>query len=379
MLQVCSLRITSLRNFASDGRHVFNEDAQFVMIEGPNGSGKTTLLEAVYYACHLKSFRTSHSLDLVAFGQDHFFIEVGITDSYLLQRHTISVGCDGERKVVKLDGKAIKTHKDVLQILRVIGVTEGDIDLIRGAPQLRRTFLGQTQILLDPTFVERMRTYRRTVNQRNALLFGFKRGGGSLSLQQLHQLNVWTRTLWEASIIEIKHFNELLSRLNIVANDLLTKYCLLDNLSVSLKYEPAHIDVSESFDDFWDRYKDTIMHLEVTQGRGTWGLHLDDFEVDLTEKSMRRFASRGQQKLAILLLKIAVTHLVGRGNAIMLIDDFITDFDAKRVQQVLEILRDSGCQIIMTTPFAVRFPTDWTPNFQHIKLGEVLDVQLVCE
>lgn len=379
MLRVTSLRVTSFRNFQEDRKFIFEADAQFVMIEGPNGCGKTTLLEAIHYVCHLKSFRTSHGSDLVAFGQDHFFLEIECIDTYLFERAVISVGCDGDRKVVKLNGKAIKTHKDILQLFRVIGLTEGDIDLIRGAPQLRRTFLSQTQMLLDPTFVERMRAYRRIVNQRNALLFGFKRSGSALSMQQIHQLNVWTRNLWEATRVEITHFNELLARLAGVANELLTKYCAADNLSLAIKYEPVHVLLDEEFDSFWDRYKESMMQLEVIQGRGVWGLHLDDFEIDLTEKSMRRFASRGQQKLAVLLLKVAVTHLLGRGNALLLVDDFVTDFDAKRVQHVLEILRDSECQIIMTTPFAVRFPTDLTHSFQHIKLGDVSDVQLVRE
>lgn len=377
MLKVSSLRVTSFRNFPNDSRYVFNDDKQFVVIEGPNGSGKTTLLEALYYACHLKSFRTAHSLDLITFGQDYFFAEVAISDSASLQNHLISVGCDGDRKVVKLDGKAIKTHKDLLQIFRVIGITESDIDLIRGAPQLRRTFLAQTQMLLDATFIERMRAYRRIVNQRNALLFGFKRSGGNLSLSQIHQLNVWTKTMWDASCAEIARFNNLLDSLSLEANNLLLKYCAIDNLSIAIKYEPAHLNLTESFDEFWDRYKDSMMQLEVIQGRGSWGLHLDDFEIDLTEKSMRRFASRGQQKLAILLLKIAVMHLLGRGNALLLIDDFITDFDSKRIQQILEILNDSGSQIIMTTPFLMSFPTELTNEFQHITLGKVHDVQLV--
>jgi len=365
MLRVCSLRSTDVRNFVGERKYAFDAGKQFIVILGSNGAGKTTLLEKLFYVCHLKSFRTAQSTDLITFGRQTFFIEVALQDDSSLEQHTISVGCDGERKVVKLDGKSIRAHKDILQHYRVLGVTEDDLDLIRGAPQLRRTFLYQTQMLFDPDFVERMRAYRRCLNQRNALLFSLK--GGGLSSSSKQQLMVWTKKLWELSLAEIILFKQLLIKINAQIVSLLAEHCTVDNLSIQATYESSFIRENESFDGFWTRYESELCPGELAQGRSAWGLHLDDLVVDLTDKSMRRFASRGQQKLAILLLKVSVLYLLGRGTSVFIVDDFMTDFDASRIQQVMRILKATQSQVFITSPLQMSFFNDFESDIQFLE------------
>jgi DNA replication and repair protein RecF len=97
---------------------------------------------------------------------------------------------------------------------------------------------------------------------------------------------------------------------------------------------------------------------------------VDDFSISLVDKVMRRFASRGQQKLAILLLKVAQLYLLGQGTAIFIVDDFMTDFDARRIHQVLQILRETKTQIIMTTPLQFYVPADFAGIVQLIEIDE---------
>ena len=367
MLRVGLLRCTDVRNFIGEKKYSFDSDKQFVVILGPNGSGKTTLLEMLFYACHLKSFRTAHATDLISFERTTFFIEIALHNDATFEDHVIAVGCDGDRKVVKCDEKAIRSHKDILQHYRVLGVTEDDLDLIRGAPQLRRTFLYQTQMLFDPEFVERMRAYRRCLNQRNALLYSLK--GGVLSSSSKQQLMVWTKKLWELSVIEIGSFKNLLLRINAQIVSLLAEHCATDNLSIQASYESSFIRENESFDGFWTRYEAELAFGELAQGRSLWGLHLDDLIIDLTDKSMRRFASRGQQKLAILLLKVSVLYLLGRGSSVFIVDDFMTDFDANRIQQVMQILKATHSQVFITSPLQMSIFVDFVADIQFVELG----------
>lgn len=323
----------------------------------------------LFYVCHLKSFRTPHATDLISFERTTFFVEIALQNSEKLEDHVIAVGCDGDRKVVKCDDKTIRSHKDILEHYRVLGVTEDDLDLIKGAPQLRRTFLYQTQMLFDPEFVERMRAYRRCLNQRNALLFSQK--GGSLSASSKQQLLVWTKKLWELSVTEIAYFKKLLLRINAQIASLLAEHCAADNLSIQVFYESSFIQEIETFDGFWTRYEAELCQLELAQGRSAWGLHLDDLVVDLTDKSMRRFASRGQQKLAILLLKVSVLYLLGRGNSVFIADDFMTDFDANRIQQVMRILKATQSQVFITSPLQMSIFGDFVDDIQFLELGIV--------
>ncbi len=369
MLRIDSLRCSDVRNFVGEKKYIFDGEKQFVVILGPNGTGKTTLLEMLFYVCHLKSFRTAHAADLISFNHQTFFVEIAFHNDDTLENHVISVGCDGERKVVKCDEKAIRAHKEILQHYRVLGVTEDDLDLIRGAPQLRRTFLYQTQMLFDPEFVERMRAYRRCLNQRNALLYGAK--GGVMSTPLKQQLMVWTKKLWELSVAEIDLFKKLLVNINAQVAALLANHCASDQLSIHASYESSFIRENESFDNFWTRYEAELSVGELAQGRTLWGLHLDDLVIDLTDRSMRRFASRGQQKLAILLLKVSVLHLLGLGNSIFIVDDFMTDFDANRIQQVMQILKACRSQMFITSPLQMSFFTDFASDIQFLELGIV--------
>jgi DNA replication and repair protein RecF len=307
---------------------------------------------------------------LISFGKDHFFIEIVGQDIQTDEAHTISVGCDGEKKVIKFDGKNVRAHKDLLEKYRVLGLTESDLDLISGAPLQRRTFLNHAQMLFDVHFVERMRAYRRSINQRNALLFSLKGMPTTLSLQNKHQLNVWTKNVWEQGKAEIRRFKEALFLLEEKVNELLQRHCPSDQLKITLTYEPEFLREDETFDEFWDRYTETLLAEELRQGRGLWGLHVDDFSISLVDKVMRRFASRGQQKLAILLLKVAQLYLLGQGTAIFIVDDFMTDFDARRIHQVLQILRETKTQIIMTTPLQFYVPADFAGIVQLIEIDE---------
>ena len=125
-----------------------------------------------------------------------------------------------------------------------------------------------------------------------------------------------------------------------------------ENLSISFKYKSKKIDLTKTFDEFWVKYPEKIKDEESRWGRSMFGAHLDDFLITFQEKRARAFASRGQQKLILFLLKIAqLMELQKTGkNATLLIDDFLTDFDENRLKSCLNILQKINSQIFITCP-----------------------------
>jgi DNA replication and repair protein RecF len=91
---------------------------------------------------------------------------------------------------------------------------------------------------------------------------------------------------------------------------------------------------------------------EQTFGRSLFGAHLDDIAIHFQNKGSKAFASRGQQKLIVFLLKIAqlqeLVHL--KGPSILLVDDFMADFDTDRIKALLILLESLKCQLILTSP-----------------------------
>ena len=163
---------------------------------------------------------------------------------------------------------------------------------------------------------------------------------------------LWTEQLWKQSIIIQNMRIEALKNLEIEVNRLFYKY--FAGINANFIYEPKGT-ITELFDDFLKLHPD-LYENEQRQSRSLIGAHLDDFGIVFLNKKSRIFASRGQQKLIILIIKVAqIKELKARstasmGSIIFLLDDFMTDFDIKRIQLLMPLLYSLNTQLIFTCP-----------------------------
>lgn len=82
------------------------------------------------------------------------------------------------------------------------------------------------------------------------------------------------------------------------------------------------------------------------------GPHRDDLAVELDGVDLRKFGSAGQQRAALVVLKLAKLALLKdeRGEApLFLMDDYDTDLDEVRARSLAEVLHDGGFQAIVAT------------------------------
>jgi len=323
----------------------------WVLIEGDNGSGKTSLLEALHYLCYLRSFRTYSPRDLMQFGHDSFFIKAQFTPSPVDSSSTaVQVGFTGKRRLVKVNQQTVCSYKELMDHYRIVTVTEDDVALINGAPEGRRAFLDQAGVLHDPDFLAVLKQFRRVLESRAALL-----GRGAVDRESY---DLWTAQLWQISCAIQERRRALLAQLQEHTNQLLAQH-FDQTVRITLRYEPKKMKPGESYEDFTYTNIDLFAD-EMRFRRSLFGAHLDDVAIQFQDKRSKGFASRGQQKLIVVLLKIAhlkelVTH---RGPAVFLLDDFMTDFDATRIEKILAILDGLSCQRIFTIPVTKGFLTD---------------------
>lgn len=340
-LQLATLYLKDFRCFEQT---TIDLDSKIVLICGANGTGKTSLLEALYYGCYLRSFRTHLSRDLVALGKDSFFVKFlirdGIEDSSV--DHTIQIGFAHNKRLVKVDNKTAISYKDLLLYYRVVSLTEDDLKLIQDGPEERRAFLDQALLLNDVSFITKMREYRVVLDNRNALLVHH-------TIDQ-EAYFIWTKKLWEHTLGIQMARKPFLVQLEAEVNALLHQY-IDENLSVSFAYQAKKGDFA-TFDDFWQHNHTDLLRSEAHLKRTLFGAHVDDFTIILEGKKSRAYASRGQQKMIVLLIKIAqIKHLTQKnGPIIFLLDDFMTDFDVERGKALLAALFELNCQLIFTSP-----------------------------
>jgi DNA replication and repair protein RecF len=343
------LKSVQIKQFRCFTQTTISFEAPVVLVQGNNGSGKTSLLEALHYLCYLRSFRTHSPRELVKSGADGFFIKASFDQTINNQflTHDVRVGFSGKRRLVKINEQTIGSYKDLIDHYRIVTLTEDDLQLITQGPEIRRAFLDQGVLLRDPDFITTLKAYRHIVDNRNKLLAN--------NAQDIDSYSVWTDQLWHKATLIQRHRREFLKDIEREVNALLSEFFSQENLFVRFSYSAKKMG-QETLQDFLIE-NDDLYSQEVRFSRSLFGSHLDDFMITFQDKKSRVFASRGQQKLIVILVKIAQIKQLSllKGPAIFLLDDFMTDFDLDRAQTLMHILTGLNSQLIFTSPLKTGF------------------------
>lgn len=337
-----SLKSIHIKNFRCFDNFKLDIDNKIVLIEGQNGIGKTSLLESLYYLCYLRSFKTRITKELINHSKEEFFLKVEFEDNNFLTRE-IQAGFSENKRSIKIDKKNAKSYKDLLDTFKVVALTEDDLTLIKGSPEKRRTFLDHYALLMNPELIKVFKNYKKIVDNKNAL---FK----SLKLD-LDSYEVWTKQLWQISqeIREVR-INVLKRLKEKVA--VLYKENFNEDIEIDFQYQFKNGSLEDkTYDQFSLKYS-KIINQEKLYKKSLFGAHFDDFNILWNANSAKVFSSRGQQKLLIVLLKIIqVQENISQNSfAAFLLDDFLTDFDEKRLKILINLICSLNCQVIFTCP-----------------------------
>ncbi len=357
------LRELELQNFRCFEDKKISFSKQITFITGTNGIGKTSLLEAIHYLCYFKSFRAHVISDVIKTESESFFLKGSFDRSYDFEKeaHAIQVGYSGHKKSIKLDQKAVTSYKQIMSFFQVITLTEDDIDLIKGYPAARRSFIDQAVLLINNAAFDDYTEFRKVLAHRNSLL------NASKSID-LTELEVWNYSLWKITTKIQKLRLEAILTIKKVVNELLEEY-FNGIYEVDLIYEAKNMICNQSYEDFALKMTH-LVDQERFLKRSLYGAHLDDIAIHIKGKKARIFASRGQQKLISLLCKLSIATFKGSSGdyPILLIDDFISDFDKVRLQQLVYFFKKCSNQIIITAPFC---------DSELEKLFEKSDLELI--
>ena len=167
-MQIREISTRSFRNLESTTVH-FADGVNLVV--GGNGAGKTSLVEAVAVLGNLRSFRSARWRAVARHGEQNFRVEGVVETSagvrFRLQQ-LLDVGPPVSRSLL-INGGAATTER-YLGVLPVVALTAADTELVTGGPSLRRVLLDRLSFMLDAATLAEIRTYLRTLRQRNAAL-----------------------------------------------------------------------------------------------------------------------------------------------------------------------------------------------------------------
>jgi DNA replication and repair protein RecF len=324
-------------------------------VHGPNAAGKTSLLEAIVVLASGRSHRTPTDAEMIRWGADLARVE-GVIDGgaagggSTLEVALLREGTGGQRKRIRVNGVP-RRAATLSGTLRVVLFAPEEMLLIAGSPGLRRAALDSLAGGRSPVYAADLATYGRALQQRNSLLRAIREEQATRE-----QLRYWDTVLLEsgAAVVQAR-----LALLEAIAEPLRAAHQEMapEEGQLTLRYETnAPARSGESIRDALARRLVETADKEVWNGSTLVGPHRDDlvFELDQegTLRNLAGFASRGQQRTAILALKLAeldlLTELDGRP-PLLLLDDVFSELDPDRRSHLVRRIAALPQALITTT------------------------------
>jgi len=325
------------------------------LLHGPNAAGKTSLLEAIVVLASGRSHRTPTDAEMIRWGADMARVE-GVIDGgsagggSTLEVALLREGSGGQRKRIRVNGVP-RRATSLGGTLRVVLFAPEEMLLIAGSPGLRRTALDSLAGGRSPVYPADLATYGRALQQRNSLLRAIREEQAGRE-----QLRFWDKVLLDSGAAVVAARLDLLQA---IAQPLLAAHREIapEEGELTLRYETnAPAGPGESIRDGLARRLAETAEKEVWNGSTLIGPHRDDlvFELDQagTLRNLAGFASRGQQRTAILALKLAeldlLTALDGRP-PLLLLDDVFSELDPDRRSHLVRRIAELPQALITTT------------------------------
>jgi DNA replication and repair protein RecF len=319
---------------------------------GDNGQGKTNLLEAIFVVSTLRSFRTSKLTDLIGFGRAGAKLGARVLKDELTRVYEVELAQDA-RKIVRLDGKAVRPLARYFGAFNVVVFTPEDLAIPRGSPGDRRRFLDRCVFTYDPEFLSIASDYEKVLRTRNAVLKKAaqeREGRGPLMpMKQIDDLlAVYDEQL---AMLAMQTLAARTRYLSFLAPEFRSAFASITRTTrvAGLRYQPRL--ACSSVEEMLAQLQAARMKDLATQATQV-GPHRDDIVLEIDGHEAGAFASQGQLRAIMLAWKTAELSILGRTHGdlpILLLDDVSSELDASRNEFLFEHLAKLAGQCFITT------------------------------
>lgn len=337
-----------LRNFRNYERCDLQLNPGLNILIGHNAQGKTNLLESVHFLATGRSHRTNSLQDLIRWDTSGFYLHAAIRKNKVRVKIDFKLDTKRQREL-RINGIVERKLSSLLGVLNSVLFTPEDLLLLKGPPALRRRFLDIEVSQISPVYLHALQQYNRALMQRNNLLRSFAD----------NNFNKTALATWTDQLVKYGVRLTILRQRTIHALDRLAKpnLCAISGGQEKLEliYRPWGQDIklgtneqaiTLSFREILEKQQAN----ELRRRQSLIGPHRDDFSCLLNDIDVKEFGSQGQQRSAVLAIKMAELEFMREitGNyPILLLDDVLSELDAKRRQALLSQV-DRGIQTLIT-------------------------------
>ncbi|MBI3385453.1 DNA replication and repair protein RecF [Candidatus Gottesmanbacteria bacterium] len=359
----------SLQNFRSYTKANFNFSPDTTLIVGPNTVGKTNILEAIFVLGTGKSFRAERDLEMIKFQNELTRIKSEVqnevsSETVKLEIMLTTGMVDGQAAPGKkyLVNGVSKRQKDFIGMITSVLFAPTDLELITDSPSLRRKYLDFVLMQVDREYRRALSVYEKGLRQRNKLLERIRDEGLGRG-----QLAFWDELLIKnGSMITLKR-EEFINFINYLPSEIGDFQIIYDKSEISearlTKYAREEVASATTLvGPHRDDWKIIIRHSgdppaggdsridsgpASTAKRGEQA-RMTNINNEYTDISL--FGSRGEQRMAIVWLKLAELEFVTQKIAqrpVLLLDDIFSELDEKHRHLIMEVIPKQ--QTIITT------------------------------
>jgi DNA replication and repair protein RecF len=387
------IRRIELTEFRSYHRLALDIPSEGLVLIGENATGKSSLLEAIRMLSTLRSPRSSHDRDVINWdsgselGVAPYARVVGEAES-LGESLSIELGLQRQDDSGGLLRKQIKVNQQPRRLIDAVGTlqtvlfTPEDLDLVIGSPLLRRRFMDLLIGQIDRQYVRALSSFGKVVEQRNSLLKSFTKGGMSRQ-SAFEQLSFWDDQLVEHGSYVVARRRQAMLELDEGVTRRSSSFSRAAGYAV--RYVPSlgadFLEASRAGDDLVRmaavarREFESQVRIrrddELRRGMTLVGPHRDDLEFLLDDRSLATFGSRGQQRLAVVALKLAEADVISTSRnerPVLLLDDVLSELDPGHRAALLAASIGSGAQVVLTTADRATVTGSLLDNLPHVNV-----------
>ena len=324
------------------------------VIYGDNAQGKTNLLEALWLFTGGHSFRGAKDSELPRLdpetGENALSAALAL-DFFSEERPQKAIlQIENGRRSSVINGVKKKTGSALVGKVRAVIFSPEHLLLVKEGPSRRRSFIDGALCQLKPSFAGALSTYNRALLQRNALLKDM------IKFPELRD----TLEVWDARLVKLG-VNVMAERKAYVDRAQEAVQEIYDGISrgkekIRIRYSPS-VKVSvenfsfskEEAEELFTQELRRTLRSDMKSGFTSYGPHRDDLEIEINGLSARAYGSQGQQRSAVLALKLAEAETLSKLSGetpIVLLDDVMSELDQSRQDYLLNHLH--GRQVFLT-------------------------------
>ncbi len=324
-----------IKNFRNYQQVELKLDKNINLLYGENAQGKTNIIESIFLGSMGKSFRAKKDNEMINLKAKKAEIEIQYEKSD--REGTIKIELSN-KKEISYNGIKLKKLSELLGKINIVIFTPDDINILKGSPQNRRRFLDIMISQLKPNYMYHLNLYIKTLEQRNNYLRQIREEKKDENL-----LEIWDEKLIEYANIIFQYREKYIKKIEEKIKKIHSE--ITENKEeIEIKYESECKTKEEYLKLLKERRK-----LDIIKGYTTKGIHRDDFKIEINKKQLNIYGSQGQHRTAILSLKLAELNIVKEEieeEPILLLDDFMSELDEKRIKSFLTKIENT--QVIIT-------------------------------